>query len=49
VRKSAGVDGVEGLSEVVGDGVGCCDDVLAGLDLNGAAAAAVRTNFLIDQ
>ena len=29
--KSAGVDGVEGLSEVAGDGVGCGDDVLAGV------------------
>jgi len=40
VRKSAGlVDGVEGLAEVVGDGVGGGDDVLAGLDLDLAVAA----------
>jgi hypothetical protein len=49
VHKSAGVDGVEGLSDVVGDGVGYGDDVLAGLDLNGAQRRRVRTNFLIDQ
>jgi hypothetical protein len=49
VHKSAGVDRVEGLSDVVGDGVGYGDDVLAGLDLNAAQRRRVRTNFLIDQ
>src|ERR1700733_8977492 len=40
VRKSAGVvDGVEGLAEVVGDGVGGGDGLLAGLDLDLAVAA----------
>src|SRR6266516_2840129 len=33
------VDGVEGLAEVVGEGVGGGDDVVAGLDLDGAVAA----------
>ena len=39
------VDGVEGLAEVVGEGVGGGDDVLAGLDLNGAAAAGGLNEF----
>jgi hypothetical protein len=38
-RKPTGaVDGVEGLAEVVGEGAGGGDDVLAGLGLNGAVA-----------
>jgi hypothetical protein len=40
VRKSVGaVDGVEGLAEVVGDGVGGGDDLPSGLDLDGVVAA----------
>jgi hypothetical protein len=39
VRISAGaVDGIEGLAEVVGEGVGGSDGVLPGLDLNGAVS-----------
>ena len=33
------VDAVEGVAEVIGQGVGCGDGVVAGLDLDGAAAA----------
>jgi hypothetical protein len=35
----AAVDAVEGLAQVVGQGVGSGDDVLSGLDLDGAVAA----------
>jgi hypothetical protein len=46
VHTSAGpVDGVEGLAEVVGEGVGGGDGVLAGLDLNGAVAAGGLYEF----
>jgi hypothetical protein len=43
------VDGVEGLTEVLGKRVGGGDDVLAGLDLDGAVAAGSLDDFLIDQ
>ena len=40
VRKSAiGVDGVEGLTEIVGERVGGGDGLPTGLDLDGAVAA----------
>jgi hypothetical protein len=40
VRKSAiGVDGVEGLAEIVGERVGGGDGLPTGLDLDGAVAA----------
>ena len=37
--------GFEGLAEVVGEGVGGGDDVLAGLDLDGAVAAGGFDEF----
>jgi hypothetical protein len=49
VRGGIAVDAVEGFVEVAGQGVGGGDDVVTGLDLDGAVAVAVRTNFLIDQ
>jgi hypothetical protein len=49
VRQSAGVvDGFEG-AEVVGEWVGGGDGAGAGLVLDGAVAAGVRTTFPIDQ
>ena len=46
VRTSAGaVDVVEGLAEVVGEGVGGGDEVLVGLDLRGAVAACGLDGF----
>jgi hypothetical protein len=40
VRKSAiGVDGVEGLAEIVGERIGGGDGLPTGLDLDGAVAA----------
>jgi hypothetical protein len=38
-RRLAGVDGVDGLAQVVGEGAGGNDGVRAGLDLDGAVAA----------
>src|SRR3954469_7666809 len=40
------VDGVEGCAEVVGKGVGGCDGVGAGLDLDGAVAAGGADELL---
>ena len=46
VRKSGGaVDGVEGLAQVVGDGVGGGDGLPSGLDLDGAVAAGCPDEF----
>jgi hypothetical protein len=46
VRKSVGaVDGVEGLAQVVGNGVGGGDRLLAGLDLDLAVAAGGLDEF----
>lgn len=46
MRISAAADyGLEGLAEVVGEGVGGGDDVLAGLDLYGAVAAGCLDEF----
>jgi hypothetical protein len=39
VRRLAGIDGVDGLARVVGEGAGGGDGVRAGLDLDGAVAA----------
>jgi hypothetical protein len=38
-HSGAGVDGFDGLAQVFGQRVGGGDDVLAGLDLDGAVAA----------
>jgi hypothetical protein len=47
VRKSAGaVDGIEGLAEVVGQGVGGGDGLPSGLDLDGPVAAGGLDEFL---
>jgi hypothetical protein len=43
------VDAVKAAAEVAGQGVGCSDGVVVGLDFDGAVAAGVRTNFLMDQ
>jgi hypothetical protein len=40
-----GVDGVEGLAEVVGQGVGSGDRLPPGLDLDGALAAGGLDEF----
>jgi hypothetical protein len=46
VRKSlVAVDGVEGLAEVVGEGVGGGDGLPSGLDLDGAVAAGGLDEF----
>jgi hypothetical protein len=46
VRKSVGaVDGVEGLAEVAGDGVGGGDGLPSGADLDGAVAAGGLDEF----
>jgi hypothetical protein len=43
---SAGAaDGVEGLAEIVGERIGGGDDVLAGLNLNGAVTACGLHEF----
>jgi hypothetical protein len=39
VRTGIVVDTVEGLVEVAGQGVSGCDDMVSGLDLDGAVAA----------
>jgi hypothetical protein len=45
VHTAAADYGFEGVAEVVGNGVGGGDDVLAGLDLDGAAAAGCLDEF----
>jgi hypothetical protein len=40
---------VEGCPEVVGQGVGGGNDVVPGLDLDGAVAAGVLVNLRMDQ
>jgi hypothetical protein len=50
VRTSAAAgDGVEGLAEVVGEGIGSGDRLPSGLNLDGAVSAGGLDNFLIDQ
>jgi hypothetical protein len=41
----ASVDAVEGQAEVVGQGIGCGDDVRAGLDPGGPVAAGGLDEF----